>query len=283
MRRSVPANVDAAIRKGLEKLPADRFTGAHDFAQALQDPLFRHGHGVEASASARGAAGLWRWVAAAAVVVSLGLSVALVGEMSEPQPVRRVERFAMPFLPGDEIEYTGNSGYRISPDGTMLVYRHDVNDSQVLVVPRWDELSAAPIRDTQGASQPAVSPDGLELAFTQGGEIKVLAFAGGPVRTLAEGFAPEWGADGYVYAGADSGMVRVPSSGGAVETLTTLAEGEDAHLPFDVLPGGKRLLYFTVSGGGSEFEVRGLDLSSGESTPIVAGLAPRYVSSGYLL
>jgi serine/threonine protein kinase len=27
VRRSVPPNVDAAIRKGLEKLPADRFTG----------------------------------------------------------------------------------------------------------------------------------------------------------------------------------------------------------------------------------------------------------------
>ncbi len=42
-RASVPANVDAAIRKALEKLPADRFTGAHDFAQALAAPAFRLG------------------------------------------------------------------------------------------------------------------------------------------------------------------------------------------------------------------------------------------------
>jgi serine/threonine-protein kinase len=43
IRRSITANVDAAIRKALEKLPADRFTGAQDFARALADPGFRHG------------------------------------------------------------------------------------------------------------------------------------------------------------------------------------------------------------------------------------------------
>ena len=37
IRKSVPANVDAAIRKALEKLPADRFTGAQDFAKALAE------------------------------------------------------------------------------------------------------------------------------------------------------------------------------------------------------------------------------------------------------
>jgi serine/threonine protein kinase len=36
-RRTVPANVDAAIRKALEKIPADRFAGADDFASALAD------------------------------------------------------------------------------------------------------------------------------------------------------------------------------------------------------------------------------------------------------
>jgi len=38
---SVPANVDAAIRKALEKLPADRFTSTQEFAKALADPASR--------------------------------------------------------------------------------------------------------------------------------------------------------------------------------------------------------------------------------------------------
>ena len=40
-RPTVPANVDAAIRRVLEKLPADRFTSAQDFARALGDPAFQ--------------------------------------------------------------------------------------------------------------------------------------------------------------------------------------------------------------------------------------------------
>ena len=36
-RPSIPANVDAAIRKALEKLPADRFSSAQDFVRALGD------------------------------------------------------------------------------------------------------------------------------------------------------------------------------------------------------------------------------------------------------
>ena len=39
-RRSVPPNVDAALRKALEKLPADRFTSAQGFANALADEHF---------------------------------------------------------------------------------------------------------------------------------------------------------------------------------------------------------------------------------------------------
>lgn len=37
-RGSVPANVDAAVHKALEKLPADRFNAAQDFAAALAEP-----------------------------------------------------------------------------------------------------------------------------------------------------------------------------------------------------------------------------------------------------
>ena len=52
-RKSVPANVDAAIRKALGKLPADRFTSAQDFGKALSDPGFRHGEEDGQSTSTR--------------------------------------------------------------------------------------------------------------------------------------------------------------------------------------------------------------------------------------
>ncbi len=52
IRRSVPPHVDAAIRKALEKLPADRFSSAQDFAKALADPSFRYGATADSVAMA---------------------------------------------------------------------------------------------------------------------------------------------------------------------------------------------------------------------------------------
>ena len=57
VRVSIPPNVDAAIRKALEKLPADRFTTAQDFAKALADSAFRHG---ELTVGAVATVGMWR-------------------------------------------------------------------------------------------------------------------------------------------------------------------------------------------------------------------------------
>ena len=68
-RPSIPANVDAAIRCALEKLPADRFTGAQDFARALGDVHFRHGEALAEAAGA--AAGPWNRLTAAFAGVSL--------------------------------------------------------------------------------------------------------------------------------------------------------------------------------------------------------------------
>src|SRR5690348_16761226 len=45
LRKSVPANVAAAVGKSLEKLPADRFATAREFSEALHDPGFRTGDG----------------------------------------------------------------------------------------------------------------------------------------------------------------------------------------------------------------------------------------------
>ncbi len=52
-RPSVPRNVDAALRRALERLPTDRFPTAGEFRDALRDPDFRYGED-EAPAERRG-------------------------------------------------------------------------------------------------------------------------------------------------------------------------------------------------------------------------------------
>ncbi len=66
-RATVLPNVDAAIRKALEKLPADRFASAQDFAKALSDPGFRLGEEKVATAGR----GLWNPLSIAASGVAV--------------------------------------------------------------------------------------------------------------------------------------------------------------------------------------------------------------------
>jgi serine/threonine-protein kinase len=186
-RSSVPANVDAAIRKALEKLPADRFTGAQEFAKALGDSGFRHGAEVALGM----AAGRGQWTPLATSLGALALVFGVVAAWSflRPQAPMPVERFESPFRDGQEPNFTQGGGYALSPDGSMLVYRGPGEQSGVdqLWVRRWEDLDATPIRGTDRGIQPSVSPDGQGVVFNGENEIKVVSLGGGPVRTLTSG------------------------------------------------------------------------------------------------
>jgi len=98
-RRSVPSNVDAAIRKALEKLPADRFTGAQEFAKALADPGFRHG--AEAEAAAAGSR--WKRLSVGLATLAGVLAVALAWSLLRPAAPAPVIRYRLTFPAGGEL------------------------------------------------------------------------------------------------------------------------------------------------------------------------------------
>ncbi len=278
VRRSVPANVDAAIRKALEKLPADRFSNAQAFAKALADPGFRHG---EADAGGGAAGGLWNRLSMAATVAATVFALTTAWALlrpGPPPPVPNVERFAVPFLEGQEPSASWSGSFALSPDGTMVVYRR----GSVLMVRRWDDLTATPLRESQGAFLQQVSPDGGQVAFSSAAGVKVAAFSGGPVRTLISGRLSVWGRDDYLYAQADSGAVRIPPEGGTPEYVSRLAEGDRTHWVDDVLPGGQGALLGVELEGGID-EIRTLNLRNGEMTPLMPGSRAKYVPSGHLV
>ena len=289
-RASVPANVDAAIRKALEKLPADRFTGAQDFAGALADPGFRHGELATAGVAAN--VGPWRRLAVVLTALATVFGAVAGWSLLRPEPPMPVARFESPFRDGQGPVTFGAGSFDLSPDGSMLVYRgpSDQAASQ-LWMRRWDDLDASPIRET-GVSgrQLAVSPDGRQLAFRQGQEVKVLAFEGGPVRTLIVGGWPRWGPDGYIYVLQGAVTVRVPVTGGEPEPVTPVVENQVYGLGSwvaDFLPDGEVALVSVNANtnaniGGGEFEIHALRLDTGEMTPLTPGTFPRYSGSGHL-
>jgi serine/threonine-protein kinase len=284
----VPLNVEATIAKALEKVPADRFASAADFAKALGDGGFRHGVAVGSAVADSAAAGRWKLVAQAMTGVAAALALVAGWSLLRPEPPPLVARFESPFREGQ----APIGLWETTPDGSAVVYvgPGSGGSGSQLWIRDWNALDARPIEGTEGvstrlgATQLAVSPDGQEVAFSMGdpGPLRVVSLAGGPGRTLAEGtYGAAWSDDGWIYVTGSTVIERVRQTGGEAEAVTQLAEGESYHGLTQPLPGGKALL-FTVWRL-PETEIWSLDLGTGERKRVTTGSNPRYLPSGYLL
>ena len=281
-RPSVPANVDAAIRCALEKLPADRFTSAQDFVRALGDEHFQYGESAAAGAGA--AVGPWKrrtmTLAAITAVLTIALGWSLLREPPEPpEPVTRVS-----VLMGEAQSFHPTFGeLDLSTDGSLMVYKGQGDEGQSqLWVRRWDALEATPIRNTEGAEYPTISPDGGEVVFGTGfpGSIRVVPLEGGVLRTLTDSAwcCPSWSPEGdwVYYANLSQGLSRVPASGGPSEVVTQVdrAAGDAVHAFADVLPGGSGVLYQAEGASQTNQRIQALDLETGRSQGPHAGPDP---------
>jgi len=209
-----------------------------------------------------------------------------------PDPTRPVSRFEAPFREGQ----APIGPMELTRDGLAVVYvgpGESAGGSQ-LWIRSWDELDARPIPGTEGARQGlsggklALSPDGSEVAFVVGrpGPLRTAPLAGGVGRTLAESaFNASWSNDEWVYftSGDGGGIRRVRSTGGETEIVSEPSEGEAYHMFPQPLPDGKTLLFQANYGGGSDDEVRSIDLETHEQNRLTLGNNPRYTASGHLL
>ncbi len=300
-RKSVPANVDAAISRSLEKLAADRFTSVAAFAAALKDPGFETGR-VGESTRPRG----WsqRVTALLAGLVVLFLS-STIWALSRPEPPRAVSRYSIT-LPAEL-----GLGIGLSRDGSQLAYVARGDSGQTVWWRPLDQLDAVRLPIPTGVlSEPFFSPDGQRLAFfeyvgtvpTGRMTLRVLSLDGGsPIVTLTEsglgsngwlGATGAWGEDGFIYASgvpADgpSGLVKIPEGGGAPSAFTTVdtTGGEGSHFNVDLLPNGKGVLFTTriELGDTRQYMIAVADTKTGTHTRLIPGRRARYVGSGHIV
>ena len=285
-RPSVPANVDAAVRRALERLPADRFTSAQDFVRALGDVGFRYGEEVATGAGA--GRGLWNPLSMGLGALALVFGMVAGWSLLRPVPSMPVTRVSVDFYEDQEVERRGT--FDISQDGSLVVYQGPgatVGNTQ-LWARRWAGLDATPIRDTEGMNLPAISPDRQEVAFTTGNSIRVVPIEGGVPRTVAPDSVRccvRWSPDGaWLYFNNPArGLSRVPATGGPIEVVTRVdtAAGDAFNIFVDVLPGGEAAVYEANGGGGVNGRVLAVSIESGEVTELTSGQFPRY-SQGYL-
>ncbi|HEY7614318.1 MAG TPA: protein kinase [Gemmatimonadales bacterium] len=295
-RHTIPPHVEAAVLTALEKLPADRFASAAEFAEALGGKTYA---ATVPSAAPRdgGTAGRrdaqrWSPVAVGLGAVAVVATAAAVWGWMRPAPVLPVNRFSL-FLPPDQaVQPTVVSGNRvaISPDGQRLVYVGPAERGGRLWLRELDQLSSTPISGTDGASSPFFSPDGRHVAFLiNGTRLLSVSLDGGPVLTVHDSVnssGGDWGEDGYIYVEDESGIVRVKASGGAKETVYDMVQRKEVGAEWPVLlPGARGVVFRTrrANQAASDFQIVAMKLPKGEPKVITRGVYARYSPSGHLL
>ncbi|MFI5235212.1 MAG: protein kinase [Gemmatimonadales bacterium] len=294
-RKSVPPNVAVAVAKAVEKLPADRFATAAEFAAALTDPAYASRSTMAGGALGGGA----RAVQVRRIVVGLGGVACLATGLAlwgwfRPAPARPTIRYSMGLPPGQEMRQ-GASGVDldISPDGRRIVYVGPGKDNGQLWIRDRDRLDATPLAGTDGAFNPFFSSDGSQIAFSAGAstELKVVPAGGGPPITIATPGAGTqgggaWGADGWIYFDTRGGLSRIHAGGGTPELIVPYdtTRREIGYAWPTVLPNGRGLVYRSRSSGDqNSFDLVAFDLKSHTRHILTKGLLARYADPGYLV
>ncbi len=295
-RHTVPAYVEAAVMMALEKLPADRFASAGDFAAALENPAFaRRATGAPGETGAVRVAG---WKAKAAIPFGVAAVVALgaLGWMVvRPAPTPPVARYALSFLVSQAP--LPDRPIAVSPDGSHFAYVGPGDGNATLIwLKARDRDQAVPLAGTANVLSFTFSPDGQWIAYVTGAQaLRKLPIIGGAAISLADTVSPTrgvaWLDDGTIAFVETSGrsIRRIRDAGGPATTVWK----SDSVMGFPTawyptaIPGSRGIVFMKCAGGtgcslGIELMVS--DLRSGATRSIVNGaLRGLYVSTGHLL
>jgi serine/threonine-protein kinase len=294
-RHTIPPHVEAAVLTALEKLPADRFASAAEFAEALGGRGYVPALPPATAAPARAAAPLRRRgdpVTFALLGLAVVATAAALWAWLRPIPAPTVNRFSL-FLPPEQallpVTQSGNR-VAISPDGNRLVYVGPAERGGQLWLREHDQLSSTPIAGTDGAGTPFFSPDGRHVGFlVNGTKLRTVSLDGGPVLALSDSVnstGGDWGPDGYIYFEVDSGIARMRSSGGSIEVIYNMLERKEVGAEWPVLlPGARGIVFRTrrANQAATDFQIVAMKLPSGEPKVLMRGVYARYSPTGHLL
>jgi eukaryotic-like serine/threonine-protein kinase len=229
LRRSVPPHVSDAVAQALEKLPADRFSSAKEFADVLRGLAATRAPSRMATAVRPPTARRLRdplllslMTIAAVGIASTAWMASRTGPEASVEPVQfvLVSNVARPVA-------TQTWPAVVSPDGKQIVYAGDAgNGNYQFFVRPVDGLESRPLPGTSNASQPVFSPDSRWIAFETGGMLSKVQLSGGvPVPIVnANAFnGAAWTSRGEIILGSEGaiqGLSRVSDAGGSLVPFT---------------------------------------------------------------
>jgi serine/threonine-protein kinase len=275
-----PVPVRQLLRRCLVK---DRKQRLHDIADvrldieaALGSPAEPAG-GTGAASTSTTSMGLWplrRALALATVTLLIGIAAtaALIWGLRSAQPTTGTEiaRLDMPVFPAEEVNAGGsNVSYAVenpggsrtalawTSDGRGVIFVGRRGGVQQLYVRPLDQQEARPLSGTEDAQVPAMSEDGQSVVFWAEGMIKKANITSGLVEPMVRKvqfppFGMSWSEAGLLIGaydaagltmGTGSGSVSLFTPGGELKPVTTLQQGELAHVSPQWLPGNTAFVY----------------------------------------
>jgi serine/threonine-protein kinase len=293
-RRSVPPHIEAVVRQALEKLPADRFASAAEFATALGNTTFGAGRAGMTEGAAHGRslhARPSRPIARLAWPIALAAATILAAwGWLRPRP-------SMPttwhyIMVGDTLRLPVNfPGLTLSPDGNTLVIADDFQNVMLWVQRRGD-LDPVPIPGTERGTNPVFSPDGEWVAFVADGRLKKVRPSVGGVVTIVDsasgGFGgATWLDDGSLaYVSPNLYELRRVGASGGVGTVVTDASdlgGRGIAQPTP-LPDARGVLFLTCTSACTAMSIYVLDFKNGEKKRLLEDATRAwYLPTGHLL
>jgi serine/threonine-protein kinase len=284
-----PAAVSRLLQRCLERDPRRRLQAIGEARIALTDGLAGDTSAAASPAPAPRPRAVLPWL-----VTAGALAVAAFLATRQPAPKAEERLLQLDVQLADDLQIGSLLGHTIalSPDGARLAFVGLSGSEPALYLRTLDEPAATLLPDTARAQQPFFSPDGREVGFFAGNELRRVSIAGGASNLITAGAdarGASWGQDGTIVFSASTSraLMRVSANGGTPTVLTTLdpARGERSHRWPSFLPGGRQLLT-NVYGRSLTYDdaaIELVDLDSGRRRVLDATGSEPHFADGRLL
>ncbi len=284
-RHTIPPQVEAAVFTALEKLPADRFATAAEFAAALADASYQSTAMPATSSSAGPGGRAWqRRFTVAAAIACVAVVAAAWGWARARAAADQPTTWQYISL-GDSVAVSLNvPALAISPDGSELVVKEDGQNGK-LWIKRDGALDPVPISGTERAQNPVYSPDGEWIAFVADQKLQKVRPSSGAAVILADSVAGGFGGgtwldDGsLVYVSLDiNRLIRIDADGRnptvVLDNRGLLGAGFATPTP---LPNARGVLFQSCTSGCITMSLMALDFKSGEAKLLLSEVAQGWI------
>lgn len=239
------------MQTALEKLPADRFPSAAEFARALGDPSFRVASAGSASQHVSRAKLPRTFRVLPWAIAGVASAAALLLAFFRPREATPGLAPTFVTLALDDVGLAGfgNNMFAISSDGRHVALVLAGSGNAGLAIRSLDSLGVRVLARTRGATYPFWSPNGRTIGYFADDSLKTIDVATGEIRSLCAALTARggtWSADDVIlFSSENAGIQRTGPAGGRCATLPISDAQGVAHARPYFFPDGRHFIITT--------------------------------------